>query len=200
MEDLIPYTIDDIRIRYFGENSATGYAVGWDNKIYGEFVKGLPSWLSLSIMQTKADIDESELEGDQEEQGYIRRPQDQRVQFGLYFQDFLPNFPEYKVFLNTVFGSNLPLSPPDKPTQRGDFQTDAYSRVDIGFSRRINTQQTDGFLSFSNNLWVSLEVLNLLNTRNTVSYFWARDIRGGQWAIPNYSTARRVNLKLKLDF
>lgn len=200
MEDLIPYTIDDIRIRYFAQNSATGYAVGWDNKIYGEFVKGLPSWLSLSVMQTKADIDESDLAGDQEEQGYIRRPQDQRVQFGLYFQDFLPEFPEYKVFLNTVFGSNLPLSPPNKPTQRGNFQTDAYTRVDIGFSRLVNTSQSEGLFRFSDNLWLSLEVLNLLNTQNTVSYFWARDIRGGQWAIPNYSTARRVNLKLKVEF
>lgn len=200
MENLIPYTIDDIRIRYFGRNNARGYAVGWDNKLYGEFVKGLPSWLSLSIMQTKADINEAKLDGNQEEKGFIRRPQDQRVQFGLYFQDFLPDFSEYKVFLNTVYGSNLPLSPPNKPTQREDFQMDPYTRVDIGFSRLFETNDTDGFLSFSENLWLSLEVLNLLDTQNTVSYFWARDIRGGQWAIPNYSTARRFNLKLKMDF
>lgn len=200
MTDLIPYTIDDIRIRYFAQNSARGYAVGWDNKLYGEFVKGLPSWLSLSIMQTKANINEQALDGKQEERGFIRRPQDQRVQFGLYFQDFLADFPEYKVFLNTKYGSNLPLSPPDKPTLRGTFQTDAYTRVDIGFSRLIKTKNSDGFLGFSKNLWISLEVLNLLNSQNTVSYFWARDIRGGQWAIPNFSTARRFNLKMKLTF
>ena len=200
MTDLIPYTIDDIRIRYFAQNSARGYAMGWDNKLYGEFVKGLPSWLSFSVMQTKADIDEQALEGQQEDRGFIRRPQDQRVQFGLYFQDFLADFPEYKVFLNTVYGSNLPLSPPDKPTLRGTFQTDAYTRVDIGFSRLIEPKNSNGFLSFSNKLWISLEVLNLLNTQNTVSYFWARDIRGGQWAIPNFSTARRFNLKVKLTF
>ncbi len=200
MTDLIPYTIDDLRLRFFAQNSARGFAMGWDNKLYGEFVKGLPSWLSFSVMQAKANIDEQALEGQQKDRGFIRRPQDQRVQFGLYFQDFLADFPEYKVFLNTVYGSNLPLSPPDKPTQRGTFQTDAYTRVDIGFSRLIDTKRSDGFLGFSEKLWISLEVLNLLNSQNTVSYFWARDIRGGQWAIPNFSTARRFNLKMKLTF
>lgn len=197
MEDLIPYDIEDVRIRYFAENVARGYAVGWDNKLYGEFIPGLPSWASLSIMETREDLDEEAL-GLEEDQGFIRRPLDQRVQVGLYFQDFLPRFPDYKVFVNLVYGSNLPLNQPGSIENRNVLQTDPYNRVDLGFSRLIEPKK--GFLKFSNKIWISLEVLNLFNTQNTISYFWIRDTRGRQFAVPNNSTGRRINLKLRMNF
>ncbi len=197
MEDLIPYNIEDVRIRYFAKNSARGYAFGMDNKLYGEFIEGLPSWASISIMQAKENLDESKL-GLEEDRGFIRRPLDQRVQFGMYFQDFLPSFPSYKVYLNTVYGSNLPLSPPRDRSNRNALQTDPYTRVDIGFSRFINPKE--GFLKFTKDIWVSVEVLNLLNAQNTISYFWIRDARRRQFAVPNFSTGRRFNLRMQVNF
>ncbi len=197
MENIIPYDIQDVRIRYFAKNSARAYAVGWDNKIYGEFIKGLPSWASLSIMQTKENLNEAKL-GIDKDKGFIRRPLDQRVQFSMYFQDFLPKFPDYKVFLNTVYGTNLPFSPPGAIEIRNTLKSDPYTRVDMGFSRLFEPKK--GLFKFSEKIWLSLEVLNLLNTQNTISYFWIRDTRGRQFAVPNYSTGRRLNLKLRVNF
>lgn len=199
--DLIPYDIENVRIRYFADNSATGFATGLDMKLNGEFVKGLPSWASISLLQTKENLD-SKFYEEGEDPGFIRRPTDQRLQFGIYFQDFLPQFPQYKTFLNFVYGSNLPFSPPNNLPLRNQLEMDPYQRVDIGFSRLIEggSEKEGWLMNRLENIWISIEILNLFNSQNTVSHFWARDINANQWAIPNYATGRRFNLKVKVDF
>jgi len=209
LRDLITYEIDNVRISYSGENNANGYAVGIDMKINGEFVKGVDSWASLSVMQTEEDIinDSYTILTDsfsvEFHPGYIPRPTDQRVNFGLFFQDYLPRNPSYKMHLNLLFGSRLPFGPPNSVQFRNAFRIPPYRRVDIGFSKVLISEEKkyeSKFLSKFNSAWITLEVFNLLGTNNTISYMWISDIYNRKYAIPNYLTSRRLNLKLVLNF
>lgn len=226
LDDLIPYEVDNVRIRYFAENNAHGYATGIDFKVNGEFVKGIESWASLSVMKTEEDIegdfyydyfnDEGELiisgftenqsvtDSVRVEPGFIPRPTDQRVNFSLFFQDYLPKNPTYKMHLKLVFGSRLPFGPPDSPKYQHTLRIPPYRRVDIGFSKQIigenAAQPTKGFFKDFESLWVSLEVFNLLQTSNTVSYIWVKDVNNRQYAVPNYLTPRQLNLRLIAKF
>jgi len=224
LENLIPYEIDNVRIRYHALNNAKGFAQGIDFKVNGEFVAGIDSWASLSIMRTMEDIkddyfyrffnaDGIEISGSQRteitdstriEPGYIPRPTDQRVTFSLFFQDFLPRNPSIKMHLNLLFGSGLTFGPPNSPKYRHTLRIPPYRRVDIGFSKEIigaETRFRDGHpFAHLNSLWVSLEVFNLLQVSNTVSYLWISDVRNRQYAIPNYLTPRQINLKLQATF
>lgn len=207
LDNLVSYEVDNVRIRYSGKNDATGYAVGVDFRVNGEFVKGTESWASLSIMQTKEDI-----KGDyyytadsvRVEPGYLSRPTDQRVNFNLFFQDFLPKHPTYKMYLNLVFGSSLKFGPPNSPKYMHTYKIPPYKRVDIGFSKQIKGEDAQvsakSFLRHFKTMWVSLEVFNLLQISNTISYFWVSDISGRQYAIPNYLTPRQLNLKIYMQF
>ncbi|MBT3243733.1 MAG: TonB-dependent receptor [Bacteroidetes bacterium] len=195
--DLIPYEIDNVRIRYYGDNMSNGYAAGLDMKINGEFVPGVESWASVSIMKTQEDIIGDTL-------GFIDRPTDQRVNVAIFFQDFLPNNKSYKAHLNLLFGTGLPYGPPGRPDQKALLRIPPYRRVDLGFSKvligdqRIST--LPGFLKHLKNTWISLEVFNLLDINNTISHIWIRDISNRQYSIPNYLTGRRINLKLQVRF
>ncbi len=212
MEDLIPYDIEDVRIRYFAENSAVGYATGIDMRLHGEFVRGLPSWASLSVMQTKEKIDGDEFytqdpngnDSTLQDPGFIKRPTDQRLQVGLFFQDFLPKFPKYKVSLNLQYGTGLPYGPPGSKKFRNQLTRDAYKRVDIGFSRLIGPPKDEEtnkkVLKYFDRVWITANVFNLFGVQNTISHFWVRDTRNNQYAVPNFLTGRRINLKLKASF
>ncbi|NPA36326.1 MAG: TonB-dependent receptor plug domain-containing protein [Chlorobi bacterium] len=208
MKDLIPYYIDNVRIRYTGVNSAKGYATGIDMKVSGELVKGLESWATLSVMQTKEDIlndfyIETDEDGNQHivYPGYIPRPSDQRVNFSLFFQDYLPQNPTFKVHLNMIFGSGLPFGPPRSPRYKATLRMPPYRRVDIGFSKDFTSvfdknRKNKTFKRF----WVGLEIFNLFNINNTISYFWVTDVDNRQYAVPNYLTSRRINLNLHAEF
>ncbi|MGC6429368.1 MAG: TonB-dependent receptor [Flavobacteriales bacterium] len=205
--NLIPYEIDNIRIRYYATNDAVGYSKGFDFRINGEFVKGIESWASLSLLKTEADIlDDNFLnnEGNNITPGYYARPTDQRLNFSLFFQDYLPKNPNYKMHLNLVYGSRIPLTPPGSYKGQYDFSIPSYRRVDIGFSANIkkegqNLKKYNPF-KYSKSAWVSLEVFNLLDIDNTISFLWIRDTSGLLFGVPNRLTSRLINLKLHLDF
>ncbi|OFX28341.1 MAG: hypothetical protein A2033_05970 [Bacteroidetes bacterium GWA2_31_9] len=205
LKNLITYEIDNVRISYSGENNAKGYAVGLDLKMNGEFVKGIDSWASLSIMQTEEDINNDSyiLYEDslaiEVHPGYIPRPTDQRVNFGLFFQDYLPGNPSYKMHLNLLFGSRLPFGSPNSVQYRNAFRIPPYRRVDIGFSKVLISEDKkyeSKLLKNFKSAWITLEVFNLLGTNNTISYMWISDIYNRKYAIPNYLTSRRLNLKM----
>ncbi len=194
MYNLIPYEIDNLKIRYFGTNDATGYAGGIDFRVNGEFVKGVESWASLSLMKT-----EEKFEGVS-----IPRPTDQRFNLAIFFQDYIPGFPTWKMNLTLIYGSGLPVGAPDSPRKEHTRRIPPYRRVDIGLSKQIIGQQTafaaGNPLRHIKSLWISLDVFNLLQISNTVSYLWVTDINSRQYAVPNYLTPRMINLKLGLEF
>jgi hypothetical protein len=196
MDRLIPYHVDNVQIRYRGEQQAVGYATGLDMKINGEFVSGVQSWASLSFMKTEEDI-----LGDGH--GYIPRPTDQRMNFSLFFQDYLPGNPSYKMQLSGFFGARLPTGPPNSERHQDIFRMPPYRRIDLGFSKVIISPSNplkNNMLRHINDMWISLEVFNLLNINNTISYFWVTSIYGDQFAVPNYLTDRKLNLKITARF
>ena len=206
LDDLIPYKVDNVRIQYLAENNSKGYATGIDLKINGEFVSGVESWASLSIMKTEEDIigdsyiDEN---GNTVYPGYIARPTDQRVNFSLFFQDYIPGNMNYKMHLNMIYGSGLPFGPPKSEKYQDVLRIPDYRRVDIGFSAVLKSENKRSrlrFMNILNSAWLSAEVFNLLDINNTVSYLWVSDVGGRQYAVPNYLTRRQVNLKLVLRF
>jgi len=206
LNNLIPYKVDNVRIQYLAENNSNGYATGIDLKINGEFVSGVESWASLSIMKTEEDIigdSYIDQDGNIIEAGYIPRPTDQRVNFSLFFQDYIPGNLNYKMHLNMIYGSGLPFGPPKSEKYQDVLRIPDYRRVDIGFSAILKSEKKRSkikFLNVINSAWISAEVFNLLDINNTVSYLWVSDVGGRQYAVPNYLTRRQVNLKLILRF
>lgn len=189
--DVIPYDIDNVRLRYFAENNAVAYAAGLDFRINGEFIPGTQSWFSVGVLSTREDV-----EGDN--QGYIRRPTDQRLNVGIYFEDHFPNDPSLRVNLGFFYGSGLPFSPPDNPDFRASFNGDPYERVDLGFAKVILYDPESK--AFFKSLRIGLDVLNLLGADNPISYTWIKDVNNTQFAVPNSLSARFVNLKVRADF
>lgn len=197
-DNLIPYNMDNVRIRYTAENNSKGYAAGFDYRIYGEFVQGVDSWASLSLMTIQEDI-----EGDGV--GYVPRPTDQRLNFKIFFQDYLPRDPTFRVSGTVTFGTGLPFGPPQATAeQREDYRLPAYRRVDLGFTKDLilenRTYESKLWNAFKS-MYVSLEVFNLFGTSNTVSYLWVKDISTSrEYAVPNYLTGRLLNLRLVCNF
>ncbi|MFW6277341.1 MAG: TonB-dependent receptor [Prolixibacteraceae bacterium] len=210
MSRLIPYQVDNVRIRYLADQEAVGYATGLDLNINGEFVSGVQSWASLSFMQTEEDISGDDHwttnpEGEEiwVEQGYIPRPTDQWMNFSLFFQDYLPGNPSYKMQLSGFYGARLPTGPPNSERYQDVFRMPPYRRIDLGLSKVVISPANpvnQNFLRHINDMWLSLEIFNLLNINNTISYFWVSSIYGDQFAVPNYLTNRKVNLKLTVRF
>lgn len=191
LTNIIPYEIQNIRIRYYPDELAKGYAYGLDARLNGEFLRGVDSWVSLGILKTQED-----LEGD--DKGYIPRPTDQRVSFSMYFQDELPINPTYKVHVNYVFGSGLRFGPPRSLETRTSFTNPTYQRVDIGFSKLITFIPRSSGLNKRGveSLWLTAEIFNLLQRQNTVSHTWIKDLDNRQYAVPNYLSARLLNVRL----
>jgi hypothetical protein len=188
--NLIPYDVENVRIRYFAENAAVGYAAGIDFRVNGEFIPGAESWFSLGFLKTEEDI-----EGDG--RGSLRRPSDQRVNLSIFFQDHFPNDPTLRVYLSTLFGTGLPFGPPQNLQYRNALKGPSYNRVDIGFSKQlIFGEKVDEKRNFFRSLWVGLEVLNLLGADNTLSFTWVTDVNNRQYAVPNRLSARFLNLRV----
>ena len=190
LSNLIPYEIDNVRIRYLAENIGKGYATGIDFRLAGEVIKGAESWASLSIMSTKESIAGG---------AYIPRPTDQRINFNLFFQDYLRTNDNFKAHLNLVFGTGLPYGSPNALKnfeafqQRKDFRLPPYRRVDLGFSYHVKALKTG-------TLWLSAEIFNLFDMNNTISYLWISDFSNRQYAVSNYLTSRRLNFKISVSF
>jgi len=212
LTDVVPYDIDNVRLRYFAKNNATAYAAGLDARISGEFVKGSESWFSLGVLSTRENVagDYTILRnaaGDStgaREKGYIRRPSDQRLNFGVFFQDQLPNNPTVKGYVNLVFGTGLPFSPPGIQELRGTTKlTRSYKRVDLGFSKvlllsnRPEAARRPGQLE---SLWIGLEILNVLAANNVAGYSYVQDVNARTYAVPNYLSQRIVNLRVIARF
>jgi hypothetical protein len=215
LDNLIPYKIENVRISYAGENISSGFARGIDFKLNGEFVHGAESWMTLSLLQTREDVEGDyyyEFDGEayvQVPAGEFPRPTDQLFTFGLYFQDYFPNNPGYKVHLNAFYGTGLPLSSPNEDQYYTSLRMKPYRRVDIGFSKVIK-RETDMLgprnpLRFFESIWISGEIFNLLGINNEASYLWIRTISDqlgvpGQFGVPNYLTGRRFNVRISLNF
>jgi hypothetical protein len=199
--DIVPYDVENVRVRYYGDNLATGYAAGIDFRLHGEIVEDADSWVSLSFLRTREDVVGDSTftdEGELTERGNIPRPTDQLVNFGMFFQDYVPGNKNLKVHLNFLFGSGLPFGPPENQFYRNSFRIPPYRRVDIGFSALLlDKERQRGERMWSNieSLWVGVEVFNLLGVQNTISYLWVKDINNVQYAFPNYLTDRRINLR-----
>ncbi len=206
---LIPYKINNVRIIYSAKNNARGYASGIEFKINGDFVKGAESWASLSLMQTREKIIDSHDPEGNGSTGYYPRPTDQLVNFSLFFQDYFPSNPTFKVFMTLHYGSGLPVSSPYTDSNENYFRMPSYKRVDIGLSKVIKDESSiigdKGLFRNFRSAWISLEVFNLLGINNTISYTWITTVNNlngqvGQFAVPNYLTSRRINLKLTASF
>ncbi|RZK17218.1 MAG: TonB-dependent receptor [Pedobacter sp.] len=199
---LIPYKIDNLRIKYLANEVSRGYAYGADFSIGGEFVKDLVSYFRMSVMHANEDIigDSYVQNGETIYPGYLKRPTDQRLNFSIFFQDKLLNSPTYKVHLNMLYGSRLPIGPSQTPRYLDKFYIPSYKRVDIGFSKDFLDDAAlhkPKFLDKNfNSVILFFEVFNMLNIDNTVSYLWLKDVDNVQYAIPNYLTGRQFNLKL----
>ncbi len=226
MKNLIPYEIDNTRIRYFAKNNSVGYTTGIDLRINGEFIKGIESWATIGVLRSYENIkddrkvtyfnaagdsiipgytfDTKAVDSIVVHPGYIPRPTDQLVTFGMFFQDYLPKLPSCKMYLNVQFGSGLPFGPPEHIRWKQVFRMPPYRRVDIGFAYQIIKEEkplakTNPF-HFMKAAFISIEVFNLLQINNTVSYTWITDVTGRQYAIPNYLTRRQLNVKLQVKF
>ena len=194
IQNLIPYEIDNMKIRYYGTNDAYGYATGIDFRVHGEFVKGAESWASLSFLKTEEHFQGS----------WIPRPTDQLMNLAIFFQDYIPGFPTWKMNLTLIYGTGLPIGAPDSPRSEQTRRIPPYRRVDIGLSKQLIGQQTKfsakNPLRVFDSMWLSLDVFNLLQISNTISYLWITDINGKEYAVPNYLTPRMFNLKLSARF
>lgn len=194
LTSLIPYDIINQKIRYYPTVKGIGYATGVDFRLSGEFSKGDESWISLGVLSTKEDI-----EGDHK--GFIRRPTDQRVTVGVYFQDHIPNHPSLKMYMNLVYGTGLPFGPPNEWNFRNSFSGAAYRRLDVGFSKLITFNNTGTRQSkYFQSVWIGLEVLNLLGINNTLSYIWVKDFSNNSYAVPLTLSQRFLNLKAVVYF
>ncbi len=208
--DIVPYELDNVQVRYYGQNAGRGYVAGIDLRLHGELVEDATSWVSMTIMQARENLDESMLtnifgaedeDGNLIDRGLMPRPTDQRVNFGMFFQDYALNNKNFKVHLNFLFGSGLPFGQPENLLLRNRFRIPPYRRVDIGFSALLlkeNPERT-GMFKHLESVWASLEVFNLLGISNTVSYLWVKDNNDLVYAFPNFLTSRLINARIIID-
>jgi hypothetical protein len=195
LTDVNPYTIENVRIRYAASNTAVAFAQGLDVRLNGEFVPGTESWLSFGYLKTEENISN---------RGYISRPTDQRLKFGILFQDYMPNIPSLKVYLNIVYNTGLPGGSPSyaDPYEYQNRLRD-YRRADAGFSYVLTEKNKDRpeghWLRKFTDLAVGFEIFNMFNNQNTITNTWVRDVyTKSQYAVPNYLTTRVFNLKLSV--
>ena len=194
MSNLIPYNVDNVRIVYYGRNMADGYALGVDAKIYGEFVPGTDSWVSVGLMKTEETIEGKK----------VPRPTDQLFNLGLFFSDYFPGTTRWKMTLRAHYASGLPFAPPHSGREKQFFRMSAYRRVDFGMSYRLLNNEDrhvqTGVGRWLKNVWVGVDAFNILDISNVNSYYWVTDITNHQFAVPNYLTGRQVNARIMVEF
>ena len=194
LDNLIPYNIDNVRIVYYGENCASGYATGLDMKLFGEFVPGTDSWLTFSVMDTQEKIKDGD---------WIPRPTNSRFSASLYFTDFFPGTDRWKMSLQGTYADGLPFGPPHTGREKHLFNAPAYKRVDIGMSYRLLNNEENiyrtGIRRYLRNVWLGIDAFNLLDINNVNSYYWVRDINNNNYAVPNYLTGRQINFRVLVE-
>lgn len=213
MTDVVPYDIDNVRIRYFGENSAKAYAAGAEVRLFAQLVKDAESWVSLGFMKTREDLENDRytkytldknnkpIDSTIVSLGYLRRPTDRMITFGMFFQDYLSTNKNFRVYLNTLYGSNLPYNIPGSVKYRNALVIDPYIRVDIGMSvllldaDKSNRRSKSPFRNFEN-ISLNVEIFNLIDRANTISYLLVKDFQNNVFTLPNRLTPRLLNLKL----
>ncbi|MCQ2975592.1 MAG: TonB-dependent receptor plug domain-containing protein [Bacteroidales bacterium] len=204
LNDIIPYTVDNVKIKYYLSQRSNGYSQGIDFKIYGEFVKGLDSWLSLSLLKTEEDI-KDDYYIDKETQtpinpGYIPRPDDRRFVSSLNFKDFFPGFDFLGMNLALVYATPLPFGPENTPKYMAIYRTKSYLRTDFGLEAKLFKNK----LKEDKSINISLDIFNLFDIKNTVSYSWITVVPSStesdyvQYAIPDRLTSRRINIKISI--
>ncbi len=201
------YSVDNVRIRYSGQNDAKAYTAGVDFKLFGELVPGTDSWINFSLMRSREDVLNdfyTDKEGNKVYPGWISRPNEARYSLSMLLSDYLPNNPKYKLYLKTIFSDGLPVGPPRSPRYMADrFRLRDYKRVDIGASRVIvngsDRIMNKRWMKNIASIWLNLEVFNLFDFKNENSIYWVSDIYGYQHGSPNYLTGRQFNLKLMVD-
>jgi hypothetical protein len=212
MWDLVSFDIDNVRIRYSGANDSKGYATGLDLRLNGEFVEGAESWVNLSFLRTRESLDGvqhrarnvGELDGFDVKD--VPRPTDRLFTFSTFFQDYLRNNKNVRMHLNLTVGSGLPFGVVDNNIIfRNPYRFAPYHRVDIGFGFQLwkdawRKKHPKHFLRFTHDTWASLEVFNLMKVANEASNTWIKTIENTQYAIPNYLTGRRLNVRIRMEF
>ena len=191
LSNLVPYSVSNVKVVYYGENKCSGHAAGIDLKMYGEFVPGTDSWLSFSLMSTRMKLNGVS----------IPLPTDQRYAVNLFFTDYFPGTDKWKMSLKLAYADGLPFSAPHKELDSNSFRAPAYKRADIGLSYcLLNNADRHAKKNPLRNAWLGLECLNLFGISNVNSYYWITDVTGQQYAIPNYLTGRQINFRLTVDF
>ena len=190
LSQLVPYTVDNVKIVYDASEQCSGHALGLDLKLYGEFVPGTDSWLTLSIMDTKMKIKGKS----------IPMPSDQRFALNLFFTDYFPGTERWKMSLKLAYADGLPFGAPHRSLDSMPFRAPAYKRADIGMSFRALNNENHEKKIFIKNIWVGIDCLNLFGINNVNSYYWITDVTNQQYAVPNYLTGRQVNVRLSMDF
>ena len=195
LSNLVPYNIDNVRVVYYGGNISKGYAAGLDLKIYGEFVPGTDSWLSVGIMKTEEKIDGG---------SSVPRPTDQRLNCAIFFSDYFPNTDRWKMTLQGHYAGGLPFGPPHSGREKQVFRMPHYRRVDLGISYRLLKNEDrhiyTGIGRAFRNIWLGADVFNVLDIANVNSYYWVTDITNHQYAVPNFLTRRQINARLLFEF
>lgn len=186
--NLIPYSVNNVKVVYYGTNDAKGHTAGVDFKLYGEFVPNTNSWVSLSLMNTQMRFHGMD----------IPLPTDQRYALNMFFTDYFPGTDKWKMTLAMSYADGLPFSTPHDELGRNSFRAPAYRRVDLGMSYRLldNTKKAKPIIK---NVWLGLECLNLFGINNVNSYYWITDVTNAQYAVPNYLTGRLLNARVTMD-
>ena len=189
--NLVPYSVNNVKVVYYGDNMCSGHAAGLDLKLFGEFVPGTDSWVSLSLMNTSMKLNGKS----------IPLPTDQRYAVNLFFTDYFPGTTRWKMSLKLALADGLPFSAPHRELESNVFRAPAYKRADVGLNYRIiDNSDRHKKRNPIRNLWVGAECLNLFGINNVNSYYWITDVTGQQYAVPNYLTGRQINVKVSVDF
>lgn len=222
MWDVVPYDIDNVRLRFYGENSAKAWAAGIETRLYAELVKDAESWVSLGFMRSRENLnddfftqyynaagelissgtdDKIPVDSITNEVGWLRRPTDRLITFGMFMQDYLSTNKNFKAFLSLLYGSNLPFNIPGSVRYRNALEIDSYLRIDLGFSALLISQEKQNRRSHSpfknfESLWATIEIFNVIDRPNTISYQLVKDFENVTYALPNRLTPRMLNIKL----
>lgn len=190
---LIPYEVDNLKMVYSGINEASGYVAGIDMKLFGQFVEGTDSWISLSLMKTQETLNGVK----------VPRPTDQRYSVAVFFTDYFPSVPRLKFSLKGIVSDGLPTTSPRMTRDKAYFRQPAYKRVDVGLSFMLvgpDHKPATGLLSHFKSIWLGVDVFNIFDISNVSSYYWVTDVNNIQYAVPNYLTRRQINARLQLKF
>lgn len=190
LANIVPYTVNNVKIVYDASRQCSGHAAGLDLKLYGEFVPGTDSWVSFSLMDTRININGKS----------IPMPTDQRYSLNLFFTDYFPGTDRWRMSLRLAFADGLPFNAPHSPLDIMPYRAPAYKRADIGMSYRLLNNDKRERKSPFRNIWLGVDCLNLFGINNVNSYYWVTDVTSQQYAVPNYLTGRQVNVRATFEF